>query len=285
MAGGIDATPEARQLARRYRIDLGQVDLERVIASRIHSIDAGHAQRIAASYAEPELDVADVVALELARTEAGQPWPGDPVEYAILTDRLNPAGADFWRARHRAEPAAVEATLRQLHPFPEARLTAAALDRVAVGLGRTPDAYDAVYGPDDQPTSVTASGYEQPRTAASPPRPSATYPTAVEEIRASHPQLVAQTERGGPAPQMFAAGDLPASTASGLDPAALVGLPWRVKLAAAWAPTLADAHRLAEMYADADDAYFANADLANNPAVRDHLGEVEEWLRSSGVER
>lgn len=295
MTGYVSATPAARALARRYRLDLSATGRGRVTASsyaaetRLGNI----AHRIAATDTDPEYDIDDVVALEVQRARSGVPWAGEhPVDWAARTDRIAASSAASWHARHQTDPAAVEATLRQLYPTPHIRVFAAALG-IADGPADTDAEYAHLFPPtpaarssrtSSRTTSISAAGLI-PEVDASPPRPRTVYRNPVEELRATHPELVAAAERGGRAPTMFAGGDLPSSSASGIDPKALAALPWRARLAAAWEPTLVEAHRLAEEYADPElGAWMSSQALANHPAVRDYIGRVNNWAATSGLD-
>lgn len=221
---------------------------------------------------------------------SARPWgSGDPVDWAVRGERIAASSADWWRTRHREDPAGVERTLMQLHPVTGLHwLTAAAariddeddeLDREIAHLSPpgSPGRRNAT-----GPSYVAASAYA-PGVDASPPM--AGYANAVEELRSTHPALVRAAERGGPAPTMFAGGDYPSSTASGIDPRALDSLPWRARLAASWEPTLAGAHRIAEQYTDDEiGAWEASQDLGRKPAVADYIAHVQQWAATSGLQ-
>jgi hypothetical protein len=238
---------------------------------------------------------------------AAGPWGyGDPISWGIATGRLMPADRPQWTANFANDPAGTAALLPFLTPAaPAVRIAASApavddeystlfggdeLDREvqrlsppqpvqASGAEDGPSEYGLLYG--SSPVPVTASG--PPRTIASPPMPTG-YASYVEELRGSSPGLVAAAERGGPPPRLFANGDYPTSTASGLDPQALVGLPWRARLAAAWEPTMASAHQIAERYADEYGEWMAASDLSRHPAVTDHVTAVHAWAATSGLQ-
>jgi hypothetical protein len=179
-----------------------------------------------------------------------------------------------------------------LLPLPQLRILAE-----AYGIGSTDsgdDEIDAMFNypgspsqrrppgaPAPGPTSVAAAA-RVPQVEASPAR--TTYSNAVEELRASHPDLVRAAERGGPPPTMFATGDYPTTTASGIDASALHGLPWRARLAAAWEPTLAKAHAVVENYSDPEfGPWQAAQDFARHPAVLDYVSRVNSWAATSGL--
>jgi hypothetical protein len=188
-------------------------------------------------------------------TASGQTTDADP-DYATLY-----GGDDLDRAVERLSP-----------PQPGAVM--------ASGGEHDPSEYSLLYG--SGPVPVTASG--PPRTIASPPMSTGGYASYVEELRQSSPGLIGAAERGGPPPQLFANGNYPASTASGLDPQALVGLPWRARAAAAWEPNLAKAHAIAEQYGgDEYGEWEAAQDLNRHPAVTDHISNVNQWAATSGL--
>jgi hypothetical protein len=133
---------------------------------------------------------------------------------------------------------------------------------------------------------VTAAGYVSSRPAvdASPPRSTATYANAVEELRARYPHSVATAEAAVPAPELFGGtGNYPAATASGIDPAALSGLPWRARLAAAWEPDRAKAFAITQTFGGPDGEYLAAMELSRNSAVKNYISTVEGWYGTAGV--
>jgi hypothetical protein len=215
-------------------------------------------------------------------TDLSRPWgTGNPVAWAEATDRITASSAGFWQAKHREAPAEVEATLIQLTPVPRS-LLAASLPVVDL----LEEAYEAMFagvptsGAPAAGTRRTSASYQPPPVIAGPAPTD--FRNAVEELRSTHPQLVAAAERGVPAPSMFSGGDYPTSTASGLSPTALYGLPWRARLAAAWEPDLAQAHRIVEECA-AGDPWGLEQSLAGSPAVRDYVAQVRAWAATSGV--
>lgn len=215
------------------------------------------------------------------------PWgSGDPVAWALTTGRVTASSADFWRARHRTDPADVEATLVQLYPVLGATIAAGAVP----AHNEAADAYSALYatGTTAGPRSIAAAGYagRQPTVDASPERPTGVvFRNPLEQLRSTHPAVVASAERGGPAPALFeAGGNLPTSTASGEDPALLAGLPWQAKLCAAYAPTSAEMFRVIQTYSGPEAQWQADGELMNDPHVRDAVGALYEWARTSGLD-
>jgi hypothetical protein len=210
----------------------------------------------------------------------GQPGPWGsrhPVAWALSSDRITVTDVGNWVARYANNPAATGAVLASLTPAPDLRAHAG-----AATVDPAEMAYESLYGPAmGASRPVSAAGYRQPAVDASPAL--TTDRNAVEELRATHPDLVRAAERGGPPPEMFAGnGDYPALTVSGVDPVLLHSLPWRARLAAAWAPTRAEAARLIEDFSgDAGDV-FADESLASNPAVTDYIERVQYWAANSG---
>lgn len=82
------------------------------------------------------------------------------------------------------------------------------------------------------------------------------------------------TRQNGEPPKMFLAGlaDLPEFTASGLPPASLLRLPFRVRHAAAAETSLVRAQYLFEQYADWPDA------MIDHQGLRDAVARFSSWL-------
>jgi hypothetical protein len=188
-------------------------------------------------------------ARDRATPSATAPWgDGDPVAWAFDTGRITASSAPEWRARLAGDRAGTSATLRSLAPV------------LAAGVGRVPD------------------------VAASPPRPKG-YRNAVEELRQNHPSSVAAAEQAVPPPELFAgSGDFAVATASGIEPAALNGLPWRARLAAAWASSRSEAFRLTQDFGGPDGDYAAFGELSGHPAVKAYVGAVLAWFGTAGVD-
>ncbi len=75
---------------------------------------------------------------------------------------------------------------------------------------------------------------------------------------------------GAPEPTLFATGDLPAFTASGIDPQALLQVPWQARPAVASATTQAEAYQLVQTYSGPGGEDLAAWDFK----------DVEESLRA-----
>jgi hypothetical protein len=101
------------------------------------------------------------------------------------------------------------------------------------------------------------------------------------EMQRSHPALVAAALAEDPRPpKLFGDADLPAFTASGLDPGQLAALPWPLRRPVAAAPTRAGAYELAAKYQGAPE--MAHADLARSEANADYLSAFATWLAGHG---
>lgn len=102
----------------------------------------------------------------------------------------------------------------------------------------------------------------------------------VGQVRATSASLYRHSTEAGPAPTMFAAGDLPAETRSGMDPRRLLDAPWTARHAIADAPTQAEAAELLELVSGPDGADNARAfDLDRHPGLKDYRSRVEVWTR------
>lgn len=216
---------------------------------------------------------------------AARPWGGsDPVSWAQSTHRVAASSAPFWRAQHRDDPQATEAVLRQLFPVAPLPLAASA------GREYGPDPiYDALFDGQGQPRhpsevaarteEIRASGGYMPPMAADPNRP-ASYPNFVEEIRLSHPEIIAAAERSdGALPELFpGSGDYPSVTASGVDPRVLDELPWRVRLVAAADPSRPRVVEMVRDFGGDDGEELARMEYGDrHPVVGRYMADV--WLR------
>lgn len=122
-----------------------------------------------------------------------------------------------------------------------------------------------------------------PQVTASPPTPRA-YANAVEEIRSHHPELIAAALADVPAPELFpGSGDYPQATASGIDPAALAGLPWRARLAAAWEGNRVAAFRITQDFGGPGGDIDAFGELGGHPAVTAYVNAVMNWFATAGI--
>lgn len=97
-----------------------------------------------------------------------------------------------------------------------------------------------------------------------------------EDARQHDPAAAAAAVGIGPAPTMFTAGDLPAFTASGLDPRELRKLPWPARLVVAADPDQARVWAAFEEYQDDPEA--ALFDLGHADPVEEYRTHVRQWL-------
>lgn len=99
----------------------------------------------------------------------------------------------------------------------------------------------------------------------------------VESIAVSEPVAFDQAVAFRPTPPtLFASGDLPTYTASGLDPAELTRVPWYARHAVAAAAALEDAQALIAFYGGTDGVAMA-AETRRHQGNRDYEARVWEW--------
>jgi hypothetical protein len=98
----------------------------------------------------------------------------------------------------------------------------------------------------------------------------------VDQVRAS-----ARAERvaapGGSTPTLFASGDLPAFTASGIPPSALLEVPWQARHAMAAASTSAEAYAIQAECSGSDAEQTAQMLYGDHPGNGDYADRVERW--------
>lgn len=86
---------------------------------------------------------------------------------------------------------------------------------------------------------------------------------------------------------LFADGDLPAITASGIDPSVLNGVPWQARHALASASTLSEAAALLERYGGPDGDIQASVDaMPGGPLasdVADYEARMSRWASGSDL--
>lgn len=121
----------------------------------------------------------------------------------------------------------------------------------------------------------------RPPTARAAARPVSAHATAssnplVASARAADPGACAEADRKGPAPTLFAGGDLPPMTASGMDPTRLLDVPAEARHALA-AATGAEALALHERYS-APGATVSAAAVVGHPGWEDYGRRVSAWL-------
>ncbi len=93
----------------------------------------------------------------------------------------------------------------------------------------------------------------------------------VDQLLRARPEVAAKATQ--PRPTLFHSGDLPPFTASGIDPSALLTVPWQARHAVAAAPTTDAAFRLLELYADDPEA----AELELGPSGV-YMTSDQPWL-------
>lgn len=176
------------------------------------------------------------------KAAAAGPWGSeDPVSWAHRTGRLMASSVARWRADHRADPAGTERWLALLSPTQEAG---------AVSARRAPRS-----------------------TPSGAPRFSYSVNPILDSLDPA--ARSAGSASGQPAPTLFASGDTPSFTASGVDPGSLLDLPWQARHVVAAAPTRVEAYELAERYADSPDA--AALDFDSHPANLSYAQRVKAW--------
>ncbi|GAA3785567.1 hypothetical protein [Micromonospora maritima] len=100
----------------------------------------------------------------------------------------------------------------------------------------------------------------------------------VDEARRTQREAAARAEQTGPPPTLFARGDLPAYTLSGVDPGRLLEVPWPARHAVATTRDRAEAERLLAEYADDPDGMGASYDFADLAANQLYERQVARWL-------
>lgn len=186
------------------------------------------------------------------------PWGSlHPVGWSYVTGRITAGSVPDWQQRYDVDPNGVARSLAMCVP----------------GLGpQGPAAIQAAAG-----VATTV-----PHIAASEPRPPGRR-NAVDELRNTHPGLIEAASRGEPPPTLFAEGDQPRTTASGIEPAAIARLPWRARLAAAWERDRLAAFRITQDFGGPDGEDMSQVEFAGHPAVARHIAEVHQWARTSGL--
>ncbi len=101
--------------------------------------------------------------------------------------------------------------------------------------------------------------------------------------RGHTPDRVVRASAQGPAPTLFPSGDLPAFTASGIDPKALMAAPWQARHAIAAAPTTAEAYRLLDDYSGPEGAVAAELEQGHHPGNQFYAGLMRAWLADAAT--
>ena len=179
--------------------------------------------------------------------------PGeDVIAWALETGRI--LDGDAWRARLAAGQA-TEQIVESLHPVDLGPLRAIENRAQRVETVRRPAPV------------ATASGNP-----------------LVDGHRTSNPTLTARASRNAPAPTLFPTGDLPAFTASGVDPQALLQVPWQARHAVARAATPAEAYALLDQYGGPGGELLIGDDMAGEPANREYERRVQNWIGAAMTE-
>jgi hypothetical protein len=100
----------------------------------------------------------------------------------------------------------------------------------------------------------------------------------VDEAQAAGMDVAATVARTRPAPTLFASGDLPAFTLSGVDPHRLLEVPWQARHAIATTTDQARAEQLLDEYADDPDGMGASFDFDDHAANLNYRRRVDAWL-------
>jgi hypothetical protein len=108
------------------------------------------------------------------------------------------------------------------------------------------------------------------------------HPTPAEvSARGREAGVVAKARARAPQPTLFGTGDLPPFLASGVDPRALLAVPWQARHTLAAAPSAEAAYKIVDDFAGLPaEVADANAALyySDHPGTRDYIARVEEWL-------
>lgn len=177
----------------------------------------------------------------------------DLLNWAIRTGRINASERIRWALALIDDPVANETRLRS----------------AVAGTAST--------------TVLAAAAAEPPPPRVSPqPRQPTTAPPTPES---THPWLVDVPPPAGRPPTLFAAGELPPVTASGIDPRLLLDVPWQARRAVARADQV-EAYRLLERYSGEEGATRAELDSSGNGPlaadVREYMGEYSRWASTPG---
>jgi hypothetical protein len=99
----------------------------------------------------------------------------------------------------------------------------------------------------------------------------------VTDLSVTNPLMFKAASERGPAPTLFATGDLPPFTASGVDPQLLTGLPYNWRHAAASSSDPALVLAWLEQCAQDHDAYGRAGDQPH-PGLMDYRMRMESWV-------
>jgi hypothetical protein len=139
--------------------------------------------------------------------------------------------------------------------------------------------YDLMRGPGSARRVLAASPpVAPPPQPPTPKGPAYAKNPFVDEVLASSRSIYQHALAGGPPPTLFSAGDVPAETMSGMDPARLLAAPWTARHAIAAARTQADAAELLELVSGPDGTENARMfELDRHPGLRDYRMRVDAW--------
>ena len=129
----------------------------------------------------------------------------DIVDWAARTHRILASSADFYRGKLSVDPQGTIALLKTLYAV-------------------EPDV--AAMLPGNRPVAAAASTLSYRAAAAFPPGDAYRANPLIDDIKRSRPALYAVASAEAAPPTLFASGDLPVYTASGVEPAALAKIPW-----------------------------------------------------------
>jgi len=101
----------------------------------------------------------------------------------------------------------------------------------------------------------------------------------LEALKVEQPGVAEAALRGGPAPTLFVGGDLPAFTASGLDPAVLNNFPWQMRHAAA-----AEANP-ATVYSWLQEFTKDGMHDISHPGLHSFMSRITDWATTSGTKK
>jgi len=254
MAGEKGLTPAVRALAKRYGVDAASLPGTGV-GGRVTTGDVRAAARKAGS---PALLAEEARPAPVQRTAGTANRPcrtGESVvDWAVATGRVTAAYAAHWR-RELATGQARVTDLERLAP--DEKVAAAN----AADLARR--------GPVVDMRAVAAPAAGAAAWGRNP---------LVAGARDRNPRAAMAASEKRPAPTLFAAGDLPPFTASGIDPKVLLQVPWQARHPVAAAPTTASAYQLVQDYSGPDAEMAAAVDHSGHPANVDYEARVHSWL-------
>jgi hypothetical protein len=160
--------------------------------------------------------------------------------------------------------------------------------RLGLSAATPPKSIMAAVSADNRVRAMAAPAAAAPTTASAPPAGRVAAATA-QDLTGAYAlnPLVAQTQAdgvyasayeasGGAVPTLFRSGDLPAFTASGVEPGLLRNIPWAARHALAAEPDRARVLDLFEQLSG-PDADLALAELANHDGNKEYTNRVVAW--------